>query len=43
MRLAFLKLYCFEYNAKTALAANSQPNQSKKSKIFTEINIFRNH
>jgi hypothetical protein len=38
MRLAFLKLYSFEKNAKTALAAFSQPNQSKTSKIVTEIN-----
>jgi DNA polymerase III delta subunit len=43
MSLAFLKLYSFQYKAKTTMAAYSQPNQSKTSKIFTEINNFEIH
>jgi hypothetical protein len=42
MNLAFLKLYSFEENAKTYLAAYSQPYQSKTRKISTAINNFGN-
>jgi hypothetical protein len=43
MRLAFLKLYSFEYKAKTGFKVFSLPNKFKISKLYTEINKFENH